>query len=517
MPRTSAISSLNSLLDQSIRPVYVVDERRRIIYCNAALAEWLDLEREQIIGRSVEFHSEPAAQAASERDEAPLAELCPPPRALSGTPCQGTISTMARDGGLAHRRADFVPLGSSRKKSTTGKRHDTLDVAQAGVLVVLAADNLSPQDVAVELSGEAADELHRTIRQFRRGQAATYAIHSLLGGSSAMRKVRAQVVAAAASGANVLVSGPAGSGRGHVARAIHYRACGEPAPKLISIQCDVVSEELLCRALEALRGPSVDSRDRPTLLLEHLESLAESHQSQILAAIRQNLISARIIATVGPLRRGGPGHEDVDDQQQESLGSRNLPAGGTPNGSATLEPALVDHISTLTIQIPRLINRLEDLPILAQSFLESCNVGSSKQVGSFRPEVLDLFALHSWPGELDELREVVAAAHRSSTSHEITAASLPAVIHHASQAAARVRRRPERIVLDQLLADIEKEAISRAMSQSGGNKTEAAELLGMTRPRLYRRLVQLGMISEPPPESQEQPEFIEQDSSDDVQ
>jgi DNA-binding NtrC family response regulator len=90
------------------------------------------------------------------------------------------------------------------------------------------------------------------------------------------------------------------------------------------------------------------------------------------------------------------------------------------------------------------------------------------------------------------------------------------VIHHASQAAARVRRRPERIVLDQLLADIEKEAISRAMAQSGGNKTEAAELLGMTRPRLYRRLVQLGMISEPPPESEDQPEFIEQDSSDDA-
>jgi DNA-binding NtrC family response regulator len=90
-------------------------------------------------------------------------------------------------------------------------------------------------------------------------------------------------------------------------------------------------------------------------------------------------------------------------------------------------------------------------------------------------------------------------------------------VHHASQAAARPRRRTERIVLDELLSSIEKEVIIRAMAQAGGNKTEAAELLGMTRPRLYRRLVQLGLVSEAPPELQgEQPEFVEQDSADDL-
>src|SRR5207344_2069897 len=100
----------------------------------------------------------------------------------------------------------------------------------------------------------------------------------------------------------------------------------------------------------------------------------------------------------------------------------------------------------------------------------------------------------SWPGELKQLSEAIAVAHRAATSHDISASDLPTVVQHASGAAQRSRREPERIVLDELLASIEKAAIVRALAQTGRNKSEAATLLGMTRPRLYRRLVQLGLI-----------------------
>ena len=64
-----------------------------------------------------------------------------------------------------------------------------------------------------------------------------------------------------------------------------------------------------------------------------------------------------------------------------------------------------------------------------------------------------------------------------------------------------------------MLAKIERELIERALAQTGGNKTEAAALLGMTRPRLYRRLVQLGMAGEATSEAEEQPEFVERDAT----
>jgi DNA-binding NtrC family response regulator len=224
------------------------------------------------------------------------------------------------------------------------------------------------------------------------------------------------------------------------------------------------------------------------LLLENLESLAAAYQSQLSEAIRQNTMPARVIATTVASVDGTPGLPD------------------------SVDPELANLISTISIRVPRLIERMEDLPLLSQCFLEAANRGSEKQIGSIRRDALDAIALHSWPRELDELREVIAAAHRVCKSHEILPADLPAAIHHAGQAAARAPKQVERIVLDELLATIEKEAIGRALAHAGGNKTEAAELLGMTRPRLYRRMVQLGMVDAQPDELAA-PEFIEQDAT----
>ncbi len=93
MPRSPTIAdSLAKLLDDSNRPIYVVDATRRIAYCNAALAHWIDLERKQIVGRRVEFHSEPQPEIAVGGDDIPLTELCPPPSALAGEAGKGTIS-----------------------------------------------------------------------------------------------------------------------------------------------------------------------------------------------------------------------------------------------------------------------------------------------------------------------------------------------------------------------------------------------------------------------------------------
>jgi transcriptional regulator with AAA-type ATPase domain len=521
MPRTATSDSLTKLLDHCSRPVYLVDDQRRIIYCNPALADWTALDRGRISGRVVEYHSEARHHADTSRDSsAPLVDLCPPPSAFFGETSRGTISCVAQDGGLKHRLADFIPLDVAPNQRTKGRRAS--DGTAGAVLVLLAGSDLSPQELAAQLTGDpSADELHRTIRRFRRAQAAAYAGDSLLGNSTAMQKVRAQVAAAAASGANSLVCGPPGSGRGHVARAIHYQACSDGLAKLVPLNCRLVNDDLLRRALDALRSPGGEPRHRPTLLLQELEYLPRPFQTQLLTALCQDELPARIVATLSNRHMaravmGRPAIQEAsigtptandssDDNSDEGKSARQV-------GPAALDPALIDVISTIAIYVPRLVERMEDLPILAQCFLEACNRGSPRQIGSIRREALDRLALYSWPGELAELRQVIAAAHRECASHEIETADLPAVIHHASQAASRATRHPERIVLDELLAKIEKEAIVRALAQAGGNKTEAAELLGMTRPRLYRRLVQLGFDNERTAEELDGPEFIERDS-----
>ena len=87
----------------------------------------------------------------------------------------------------------------------------------------------------------------------------------------------------------------------------------------------------------------------------------------------------------------------------------------------------------------------------------------------------------------------MAEAHRRAAGREIDVADLPERLRLAGQAAAHPRRPEETIVLDEYLGRVERELIRRALARAKGNKARAARLLGMTRPRLYRRMVQLGL------------------------
>jgi DNA-binding NtrC family response regulator len=499
MPRSQTIAdSVLKLLDQSARPMYLIDAQRRIVYCNVALAAWIALEPKRIVGRRVEFHSEEPKSEELNRDSAPLTDLCPPPSAFVGKAGKGTVSCQARDGHIIHRAAEFVPLGRTAKSA---------QLRENAVLVLLQSEDLSPQEIAAQISGEpTTDELHRTIRRFRRGQAQRYSIQSLVGSSSAMKKVRSQVKAATASGANTLIHGRRGSGRSHLAMVIHYRGTRADENRMIPLDCELLTDEMFSDTLEKLRPARVATELRPTLLLENLEFMQPAQQRQLLDGLQKAAIHARIIATVDAMDRP---HEELamkDSVDEDARKTSPLPS--------PIDAELVDALSTIDIHVPRLVDRLEDLPVLAQYFVEACNRGNSKQVGSLRPDALDSLALYSWPGELDQLRETVEAAHAASESHEISASDLPATFYHAFRAAKHVRQRPEPIVLDELLATIEREAIIRALAQAAGNKSEAASLLGMTRPRLYRRLVQLGLVSKEADvvvKFEEAPEFIEHD------
>jgi DNA-binding NtrC family response regulator len=482
MPKKpSADKSLLALLDASNRPIYAIDANRRIVYCNQALEAWMELPAQRIVGRLVEYHSESGGDAESQRDPAgPLTGLCPPPEFLVGKAGHGTVSCLKQAGRLVHRRAEFLPIDDLTLHDDSQASRRPKARAGEGLLTFLVGNDLSPQELSADLSNEpAGDELHRVIRQFRRTQVGRYRVESLLGNSSMMQKLRAQVAFAAQSEANALICGRPGTGRAHVAHAIHYQSAGEQSAKLVALDAGTVTEDSCRQAIDTLTA-AASGGVRPTLLVERIERLSVVLQAQLADIIGRRRLAIRLLATTDNL----PNHAGHAAEADE-----------TPRH---LDSSLRDITSTITINVPCMIDRMEDLPLLAQSFLEAENRGNAKQISSLTPETLDRLALYSWPGELDELREVIAAAHGAAATSVIRPADLPAVIHHAAYAAATPRRPQERIVLDDLLAAIEREAIVRALAQAGGNKSEAAELLGMTRPRLYRRLQQLGMIQDEP-------------------
>ncbi len=465
-PHRSPTAELAKLLGTARQPIYVLDEDFTIVFLNRACLEWLGLDAQELLGQRCVYHS----TASTEQLDAVVAGLCPPPQAMSGEAAMATVAKIA-DAKIADNRrpiermARFVPLGLGE--------NDTI-----GILAIVDTDDLPP-DAAIPTTAEPEPiALHEHIRRFRHEAAARCRADRLIGQGAAMRLARRQVELAAACRSSVLLVGPSGSGRQRLAAAIHY---GEnaaeknadaysSASEFILLDCSLLTGDLLEAAGAALARAAGQGEASPfaTLLFHRVDELPADVQTQLADFLTRRSLHCRLMATaVAPL---------VESARHGKF-----------------HPELAALFSTMVIDLPPLVNRREDLPLLSQLFLEEQNAAGTKQIGGFSPAALDLLDAFPWPENLDELAAVVAEAHRSAGGPRIEAADLPERIRLAAQAVAQPRKVDETIVLDEFLGHVERELIRRALSRAKGNKARAARLLGVTRPRLYRRMVQLGL------------------------
>jgi len=362
---------------------------------------------------------------------------------------------MSKDARLRYRSAQFWPLSDEESQAL-------------GVLAIVDATDISPS--APKPPGASPDALHLAIKQFLAEQKTHYGLQQLVGYSPVIQQVRAQVCAAAAAGASAAIVGPAGTGRQHVAKAIHYRAAPPTAPSLALLDGAVADASQIDAAVAALGASASDGAG--SLLVTEADALsaaAQRHLAGILATASRP--PWRVLSTTG-----------------ESLTS--LAAQGQ------FDQHLAFALSTIEIHLPPLGQRMEDLPILVQTLIERQNQGRERQLAGISSAALDLLAGYHWPGNLDELTELLEAAGESCDGDQIQREHLPSRLRHAISAAAHRPLDEDPIILEDVLARIESELITRAMDRSGGNKAKAARLLGMKRPRLYRRMLQLGLIEE---------------------
>ncbi len=443
---------LARLLDAAAQPLYVLDEDRTIVFCNQPCLEWLGCSAEELQGQRCIYGS-----VEGEIGVSLAAGLCPPPEIWTGREQAGMVGATLRDGRLSRRRARFIPLANGTEVPFVLAIVETEDLAQ------------SADKTQQPLPSEAA-ELHERLRRFRHERAEKYRLDRFVGDSPAMRLARAQIEVAAASRASVLIVGPPGSGRQHAAHAIHYAVHGEGSGPLVPLSCAVLAADLIASTLAAIASQRfpVEASGRGTLLLNDVHELPIESQTEIVRLLSGKGIPLRIVAT---------SRHDLADLAREGRFRDDLAA----------------LLSTLVIRLPPLVERRGDVPLLAQWFVEKVNARGGKQLSGLSSEALDCLDSYSWPGNVEELGQVIEEAHRHAEGPEITLGDLPQRIHLARSAAAHPRRPEETIVLEDFLAGIERELLTRAMRRAKGNKTKAAKLLGMTRPKLYRRLVQLGL------------------------
>ena len=427
-PQRISANELGKLLNSAKEPIYVLDDDLTIVFLNRACQEWLGGAAEGLLGRRCAYHSSPAVAGP----DAVAARLCPPPQAPAGGVFTATVSRLADDGTPSERRARFLPLGLGG------------DDFFAIVAIVETADKRPDE----RCSGRGRKSLRgnrpaRTRRPFPPGGGRP------LSGRSPDR-ARARHAAGPPPGRigrRQPVERPAGRSAGKRPSAPRRRhplswcrrlACtnGKPPPSytagLVPLDCSLLGEDLLEAAAAA-----VAARDQDAVAASGGRTSGDV-QVQLADFLARRPPAWRLIATatepLAELVRRGNFRTD-----------------------------LAALLSTITIELPPLAQRRDDLPLLAQMFLEEHNAAGPRQIGGFSPAALDRLDAYAWPGNLDELAQVVAEPTRGAGGPEIGVEDLPERLHVAAQAAAVPRRIDETIVLDEYLGRVERELIRRAL------------------------------------------------------
>lgn len=450
--KRSGGAALKRLLDTATIPIYLVDGQQRIVYCNAACEQWTGLAGDQLQGLRCQYQTADPDTSAQRVATA----LCPPPSCFQGTHATASVAVTNGRGELVRRTATFLALPTDGGGS-------------GGVLAVLRTLDPSPPDTTEDRQQEAL-ELHAALAIVRHEMGRRYALPQLIGVSPAIRRVRAQIELAMDHSANVLVAGPPGSGREHVARTIYYAEEKRDAGMLLPLSCPILDAELLQTTITAFLQQHAEMQwsDSAGLMLLDVDELAADAQAGLIESLGGAETGVRMIATA-----------------RASLDGLVV--------AGQFDAELACELSTLTIQLPPLAGRREDIPLLAQAAVEDWNRQAETTLTGFHADAMDRLLDYPFPGNLDELQTVVATACEAAAGPLIRAEDLPAVVGWAEAETAHPSRTATAIDLDRYLEGIEAELIRRALHEAKGNRSQAARLLSISRPRLLRRIDFFGL------------------------
>lgn len=449
MPRSrSPLKLLAETLDRSDALVALFDGQRRLVYASAALDPWLGVAAEDLIGRIAVYSTEPQ----NDPRDAALARIAPPPDALQGTASEAVLTD-----GTTRRHARYLPL--------------PIDDSQWAVLLVVAGE-LSDEES--KSSRTAGSDWHAALAQIRSQLPMSLQTEYLAGDHSLSRRLREQVQAAAKAKARTVVVGPRGSGAAEIATTIHVLGGGR-SEGLIPLHSPLQDAETLQAAIRAVsrkagRSSAPSHAPIPTILLRDVHLLPRAAQQELLGFVQLPGFEVRLLAT---------SRVPLTALARKDKFSADLAA----------------LLTTLELRVPPLKDRPEDVPLLAQLFVERFNLQAGRQFRGFVPEAIEQLVAYDWPLNVEELGQTVSQTCQRSAGPWIVASELPERLRGNWQDLAHPRRIAEPIDLDAFLADAEKGQLARAMQQAKGNKAEAARLLGISRPRLLRRLMQLNLAT----------------------
>jgi two-component system response regulator HydG len=315
---------------------------------------------------------------------------------------------------------------------------------------------------------------------------------NIIGKSPAMMKLLETVSQVAPSEATVLISGASGTGKELIAGAIHFNSLRKNGP-FVKINCAAITETLLESELFGHEKGAFTGADRRkegrfsqahggTLLLDEVSEMSLMMQVKLLRALQEREFN----------RVGGETSIQVDVRVIAAT-NRNLL--DRINEGAFRED-LYYRLNVVELEVPPLSERKEDIPLLTRHFLEMFAAKNRKEIKGFTPKAMDNLIHYDWPGNVRELMNAVERAVVLARSNYLDETDFPFMKDMAVEENQSDPAGPDALILqgETPLEEIEKTAILTTLEAAGGNKSEAARRLGITRKTLHKKLKAYGVM-----------------------
>ena len=324
-------------------------------------------------------------------------------------------------------------------------------------------------------------EENRTLRETMAGSIST---EGLIGRGKSMVRLLETLSTVAPSEATVLITGESGTGKERVAKMIHANSNRSKGP-FIAVNCAALSETLLESELfghekgaftgaDKQREGRFFAANKGTIFLDEVGEMSLSMQAKLLRAIQEREIQ----------RVGGDKPMKVDVR---ILAATNRDLQKEVEAGAFRQD-LFYRLNVITLELPPLRERVEDIPVLAAFFLKKFAGANNKLVKGFTPAAMDRMLKHAWPGNVRELENTVERAVVLLIGEYVSERELPAAVLRNGEESGTHRVGLTGMTLDEL----ENAAVREVLAETGGNKSEAARRLGITRKTLQSKLQRMG-------------------------
>jgi len=310
--------------------------------------------------------------------------------------------------------------------------------------------------------------------------------YAMVGESVAMRALRKQIAVVAPTDGRVLISGESGAGKELVARAIHAQSRRAAAP-FIEVNSAAIPEELIESELfghvkgsftgaTAAKKGKFELADGATLFLDEVSDMSANVQAKVLRVLEEQRfepvgsntpinVDVRVIAAT---------NKRLDEEIEKG----------------TFRADLFFRLNVIPFEVPPLRERMEDLPLLIEHFNQRFANAYGRKPKKFDPEAIELMQRYSWPGNVRELRNTIERVAILHQDHRVSVRDLPA-FGDAEPPASSYRFPSFKEASDAY----HREFIQRKLDEADGNISRAAELMGIDRSHLYRRMKALGIAA----------------------